>query len=264
MNITDINEQIERYASLVQALSKAQAQHVTSSAAIFNPMLRESVGMVKEMHEAIKGYRKDVEADINRRRKNLGEEQYLYENRLYHDRYNSLLVLSEQHKSLKELLQDERKLFNQVITDINRQLGEFTYIWGNFLEKCAAESAQKILFNEFEVLNFASKIKRTIISDVKPKRQHLEVDFLGEGKNTIYLLEVKSTLRQECFRQIIQNTTKLDIFFPHYQSYTKQPIVAYLSEEEGISEILYKSGIWLMTPKKEQDNPQTIEFELIR
>ncbi len=261
MNIALINEQVERYAVLMQSLGRAQALHVNSSARIFKPMIQEAVDLVKEMHEALKSYRKEVESDVNRRRKNLAEEQYLFENRLYHDRYNTLLLLTDQHKALKELLQEERSAFNQVITDINRQIGEFSHIWGNYIEKSATESAQRFLFKEFDVVNFASKVKRTIISDTKPKRQHLEIDMLAEGEDTIFMLEVKSTIREETFRQIEANLARLDVFFPHYQGFKKQAIVAYLSEEEGVSDELADEGIWLMLPKKEQNNPQMIEFD---
>ena len=99
---------------------------------------------------------------------------------------------------------------------------------------------------------------------MKPKTQNIEIDFLAENADTVFLLEVKSTLRQETMRQIINNMIKIDTFFPHYQGFKKQPIVAYLSEEEGVADMMYKSGIWLMRPTEVQDDAAVVTFELLK
>ncbi len=264
MSLITINEQIERYSALMQGLNKAQAIHVKGLGGVFVPMFKEANILVKEMHQMFKNYKKDVQADIDRRRKDLAVEQYALENRLFNDRFRTLLALTEQHKELKEALNQERQDFSAIINDINRQIGEFTHIWGDYVEKCAVDSAQKILTQDFNTLNYASKVKRTIVSDTKPKRQHLEIDFLAESEDTVYIVEVKSTIRQETFRQVIHNLARLDTFLPQYKHYKKQPIVAFLSEEEGVSDMLFTSGVWLMQPKISQpDGLQSVDFELM-
>lgn len=263
MSLITINEQIERYAQLQQAMSKAQAQYVTTTGPVFTAMYKEASALVKEMHQAFKNYQKDVNADLERRRKDLAQEQYVLENRLFNDRFRTLLSLTEQLSEMKVGLHEERQGFNDVINSINRQLGEFTHIWGSYIEKCAIDSAQSILIKDFDVLSFASKVKKTIRSEEKPKFQHIEIDFLAANDTTVFMVEAKSTLRQDTFRQVINNLTRLDFFFPEYKNHQKQPIVAYLAEEEGVADMLFKSGVWLMQPKATPENEGKIEFDLL-
>jgi hypothetical protein len=60
MNLITINEQIERYAQMQQAMSRAQAQYVTTTGPVFTAMYKEANILVKEMHQAFKNYKKDV------------------------------------------------------------------------------------------------------------------------------------------------------------------------------------------------------------
>jgi hypothetical protein len=186
------------------------------------------------------------------------------ENRLFNDRYQSLLVLAERYELMKDAIHDERTSFQEVINGINRELGEFTHIWGNYIEKCAVESAHSILMNDFDCTTFMSKIKKNIRSDEKPRNQNIEIDFLGQNEDTIFLLEVKSTLRIETMRQIIHNMARLEHFFPYFKGFKVQPIVAYLTSEEDVAEMLYKSGIWLMRPIESDETEPLVQFELFR
>ena len=264
MNLNVISEQVDKFAGLMQHLNREQAMYVVEKSGVLPTMFKELKALLHENHELIKKYRKDVEEDVNRRRKNLADEQYMMENRLFNDRYQTLLVLAERYEIMKENLHKERQDFQHGINLINRQLGEFTHIWGSFAEKCAIDAAQNFLLNEYNCLTFLSKVKKTIKSDVKPKTQNIEIDFLAENADTVFLLEIKSTLRQETMRQIINNMIKIDTFFPHYQGLKKQPIVAYLSEEEGVADMMYQSGIWLMRPTEVQDDAAVVTFELLK
>ena len=264
MSLNKINEQLERFIDQTKALHRQQGAHIFEFGNILHPLLKDFKELLTESNEELKKYRQAVEEDVNRRRKNLADEQYMTENRLFNDRYSTLLVLAERYLILKDTMHHERLEFQKVINEINRELGEFTHVWGNYAEKCAVESAYSFLFHDYNCLTFLSKVKKTIKSDVKPKTQNIEIDYLAQNEDTVFLVEVKSTLRQEAMRQIIQNMTRLDLFFPQYEGFKKQPIVAYFAEaEEGIADMMFKSGIWLLRPVENTEENAPITFELL-
>ena len=76
MSLTEINNQLERFIAQTQSVYKIQAAHIMGMGPVLHPMLKELREVLKESHEAVKQYRKEVEGDVNRRRKNLAEEQY--------------------------------------------------------------------------------------------------------------------------------------------------------------------------------------------
>ncbi len=265
MTIKDINDQVERYAELMKTIQKAQYYHVTNVGANSTKLFKHLYGLLNNLNHSVQEYRFLVNEDINRRRKNLAQEQYSMENRMFNERFNNVNRLTEQYKKLKEQLHKERQSFQKVVNDINAQNGRITHVWGDFVEKAALEAASNILAKDFEVLSFASKVKKIMVNDVAPKRHQLEVDMIAEGSDKIFVVETKSTLRETSLKQVINVLARMDDFFPQYKGMKKQPIFACLSSEEGMLEMALNAGIWLLLPIDSEDEASDkIEFGLVK
>jgi hypothetical protein len=186
------------------------------------------------------------------------------ESRLFAKRFENMNSLGEKYQFLKETLHQERQVFKQVINEVNAQAGEFSHIWGNFVEKMAIESATNLLQKNHNANTFYCKVRKTIASNEAPKRLHLELDLLAESDDTIFLVEAKSTLRQESLNQLKVILERFGTFFPQYAGKKIQPIFACLSAEEGLAEQALEAGMWLLIPVDDQDeNSEKIEFDLV-
>ena len=73
MNLNVINEQVDKFAGLMQHLNREQAMYVVEKSGVLPPMFKELKALLHENHDLVKKYRKDVEEDVNRRRKNLAD-----------------------------------------------------------------------------------------------------------------------------------------------------------------------------------------------
>ncbi len=264
MNINWINDQIERYGTSMQRLNRAQASHVKELSQTTEFIFKEWYRLMGDVNHSYQDYRQMVESDYTRRKKNLAQERYIMENRMFAKRVENMTSLSEKYQFLKETLHEERKVFKQVINEVNAQAGEFSHIWGGFVEKMAIESATNLLQKQYEANTFYCKVRKTIASDDTSKRLQLELDLLAESDDTVFLVEAKSTLRQESLNQLKTILERFATFFPQYSGKKIQPIFACLSAEEGLAEQALEAGIWLLIPIDEQDeNSPKIEFDLV-
>lgn len=263
MNINWINEQIERYGTSMQRLNRAQASHVKDVSQTTEFIFIEWHRLMGDLNHSYQEYRQMVESDYTRRKKNLAQERYIMENRMFSKRLENMNSLTEKYQFLKEALHQERQVFKQVIKEVNAQAGEFSHIWGNFVEKMAIESAANLLQKQHNANTFYAKVRKTINSE-DAKKLHLELDLLAESEDTIFLVEAKSTLRQESLNQLKVILERFDTFFPLYNGKKIQPIFACLSAEEGLAEQALEAGMWLLIPIDDQDeNSEKIEFDLV-
>ena len=129
-------------------------------------------------------------------------------------------------KQLKELgkqADKRQKQTDKQLKELGKQIGGLGRKFGSFTEGLALPSMQKILQEQFKMEVISPSVR------VKKSGREIEIDVLAYANsqiNEVYVVEVKSHLREE---GIIQLQTMMDnfrFFFPEHQDKTLYGILA--------------------------------------
>lgn len=123
-----------------------------------------------------------------------------------------------------------------------KQLGELGNRFGGFTEGMALPSVREILYEKFGV--------DAAVTDARARRNgsSLEIDAVGIANGEVgkvYIVEIKSRLREEGLQQILKHLQSFGDFFPDHRGKTLYGILVAVDVPEELEERVLKQGIYL-------------------
>jgi hypothetical protein len=152
---------------------------------------------------------------------------------------------------LKELVASiaiAQKKTDKQITELGKQIGGLGRKFGSFTERLALPSMQKILQNKFKMETISPSVR------VKKDGQEIEVDVLAYANSTInevYIVEVKSHLREEGITQLQKMMKKFRYFFPEHHDKKLYGILAAVDMSNELKQKILSLGFYSATIKED-------------
>ena len=150
-------------------------------------------------------------------------------------------VLRETARRQEEISRQSEET-NRQIRELGRQLGGLGEKFGGFTEGMALPSMTKILKERFHVTFVAPRARSW------KNGRAMEVDVLAysnAGTNEVYVVEVKSHLREEGFLQMLQILRDFRSFFPEHQDKKLYGILAVVDASPDLQQRVLREGIYL-------------------
>lgn len=146
---------------------------------------------------------------------------------------------TEQEQRLTEAQQRET---SRQIEELKKQLGGLGDKFGSFTEGMALPAMTKLLEERFgmDVVSPRTRVRRN--------GHHLELDVLAysnSGKNGVYVVEVKSHLREEGLQQMLRILEEFPDFFPSHRDKKLYGILACVDAPEDLQRRVLDHGIYL-------------------
>jgi Holliday junction resolvase-like predicted endonuclease len=119
----------------------------------------------------------------------------------------------------------------------------FTGQWGKLVEALVEPSVLK-LFQErgIQVIDTAQRLKTT------KNGEQMEIDILATNKDSVIVVEVKTTLKVEDVNDFIsEKLSRFFEFFPKYKGMTLYGAVAGIRIEESADRYAYRKGLFVLT-----------------
>lgn len=128
------------------------------------------------------------------------------------------------------------------IEELGKQLGGLGQKFGGFTEGMAFPSMQKILREQFgmdvvSVRNIARKHGRSLEIDV--------MAYANGEINTVYVVEVKSHLREDGLQQMLRILREFHDFYPGHETKKVYGILAAVDVPDDLRERVLSQGIYL-------------------
>ena len=148
-------------------------------------------------------------------------------------------------EELKELVADlarSQKKTDDVIQRVTKQLGELGNRFGGFTEGMALPSVREILYEQLGV--------DAVVTDARARRngRSFQVDAIGSVNGEVgkvYLVEIKSRLREEGLQQILQHLRTFGEFFPEHHGKLRYGILVAVDVPEALEKRILEQGIYL-------------------
>ena len=158
-------------------------------------------------------------------------------------------LMQETSRELKELgRQTDRELkelgrqTDRQLKELGRQIGGLGEKFGGFTEGMALPSMTKLLRERFGMDVVAPSVR------VRSGDEEMEVDVLAysnSGAEEVYLVEVKSRLRDESLEQIWRRLRNFPRFFPMHRDKDLYGIVAAVDIPEHLRRKILAAGLYL-------------------
>jgi hypothetical protein len=160
---------------------------------------------------------------------------------------HSVTWLTEAHREIDQLqkeTQREMKETQRVVREIGRKLGRVDDKFGSYTEGLALPSMTKILTRRFHMKKVMAR-SRSFLDG-----RELEVDVLAYSEVTkeVYIVEVKSHLRQDAIEQMQRILREFYDFYPEHRDKKVFGILAALAPNTAPSEVqeqVLREGIYL-------------------
>lgn len=153
--------------------------------------------------------------------------------------------IKETDQRLDQRFQETKQLFNesaQQIKELRQQIGGLGNKFGGFTEGMAFPSMQKILTEQFKMQYVAPRFL------VRKNGETLELDVLAysDGQvNEVYVVEVKSRLRDAELEEVLNNLERFPHFFPEHKNKALYGIVAAVDINEPMKKKVLNKGLYL-------------------
>lgn len=130
----------------------------------------------------------------------------------------------------------------QLIKELGKQIGGLGNKFGGFTEGMAFPSMQKILTEKFKMQYIAPRFI------VRKNGETLELDVIAysDGQvNEVYVVEVKSRLREMELEEVLINLERFPRFFPEHKDKALYGIVAAVDINEQMRKKVLNAGLYL-------------------
>jgi hypothetical protein len=153
-------------------------------------------------------------------------------------------ALADKHAALAEAQQDtqrQMKETGQFLKEVGRQIGGLGEKFGSFTEGLALPSMTRILQNDFGMQVIAPRVT------ARNNGHSLEVDVLAYSNTSddVYVVEVKSHLREDSLDQMRRILRDFRSFFPVHRDKKIYGILAAVDAPEAIRDKVLREGIYL-------------------
>ncbi|MCP5047533.1 MAG: DUF3782 domain-containing protein [bacterium] len=122
---------------------------------------------------------------------------------------------------------------------LGKQLGGLGEKFGGFTEGMAFPSMEKILRNQFKMNAVSTNVK------ARKKGENMELDVLAVNSDSIYIVEVKSHLKEDGLEQIEKILHRFFDFFPYHKGKKLYGILAVVDAPGELRKRVIKKGIYL-------------------
>jgi hypothetical protein len=161
-----------------------------------------------------------------------------------HELQQKITELAELQKQTERQVQEtnrEAEKTWQVVREVGRQIGALGDKFGSFTEGMALPSMQKLLFERFRMTVVAPRLR------LRRNGHMMELDVLAYSHEVaeVYVVEVKSHLREDGFDQILRILRGFHDFFPEHRGKKVYGILAAVDVPEDLAERVLRSGIYL-------------------
>lgn len=161
---------------------------------------------------------------------------------------NLAVSQAETSMQIKELKNSQVKTDEQLnktdrqIKMLGRQIGGLGDKFGGFAEGMAFPSMKKILEEQFKM----SVISTNVRSRRNGKEMELDVlAYSNTNVNEVYIVEVKSHLREKGLEQILKDLNNFYEFFPVHRGKKLYGILAAVDSPVNLEQEVIKKGIYL-------------------
>ena len=154
----------------------------------------------------------------------------------------------------KQMKKTDRRLKN-----LSREIGGLGNKFGSYTEGLFFPSLSKILESKFNVTNISRNAKS------KVGGKNIEIDVLGYNNgslNTVYIVEVKSNLREKHIEQTLTIIEKFRTYFPEHKDKKIYGIIASIEYTDELKELVLASGLYFVKIHNEifkLDSPEGFE-----
>jgi hypothetical protein len=128
---------------------------------------------------------------------------------------------------------------SRYIKEIGQQLDRLGEKCGGFTEGMAYPSMQKILTERFDIDFMAPRVT------MRKNSRILEMDVLACSSSAVFVVEVKSHLREEGVQQMLKILRDFHEFFPSHQGKKVYGILAVVDAPEELQRRVLEEGIYL-------------------
>jgi hypothetical protein len=153
-------------------------------------------------------------------------------------------IRESQAKTDRQIAETDRQIAetDRQIKELGKQLGGLGQKFGGFTEGMAFPSMQKILRKRFgmdvvSVRNIARKNGRSLEIDV--------LAYANREVNEVYVVEVKSHLREDGLQQMLRILREFHEFYPGHEDKKVYGILAAVDVPEDLRERVLSQGIYL-------------------
>ncbi len=157
----------------------------------------------------------------------------------------------ETDRQLKESVTSSNKRQKEIdrqIKELGKQIGGLGRKFGSFTEGLALPSMQKILQTQFKMEVISPSVR------VKKGKEEIEIDVLAYANsvvNEVYIVEVKSHLREEGIIQLQKMMQKFRYFFPEHHDKKLYGILAAVDMSLELQQRLLSLGFYTASIKED-------------
>jgi hypothetical protein len=145
-------------------------------------------------------------------------------------------------------LRDSQKETDKQISELGKQIGGLGRKFGSFTEGLALPSMQHILQNKFHMEIISPSVR------VKKDGKEMEIDVLAYANSTtnqVYIVEVKSHLREEGITQLQKIMKNFRKFFPEYKDKKLFGILAAVDMSNQLKNKILSLGFYAASIKED-------------
>ncbi len=149
----------------------------------------------------------------------------------------------ESERLWQELLVSRRET-DRLITSFNRELGRLGNRLGDYTESLFRPSLERALREQFGMTTVTYRLSS------QRNGETLEIDMVGHAggqRNEVYLVEIKSRLRQDAIDQILDHLRRFPLFFSEHRGKKLFGILAALDVPSDRRTQVLKEGTYLAT-----------------
>jgi len=149
--------------------------------------------------------------------------------------------LGQSQRETDRYLQESARLAREETRELKRQIGGLSDKFGSFTEGLALPSMAKILSQRFGMEVIAPSVR------VKRNGHSMEIDVLAFSNfsDDMFVVEVKSHLREEALVQMDRILREFRDFFPIYKDKRIFGILAAVDAPGALQEKVLREGIYL-------------------
>ena len=150
--------------------------------------------------------------------------------------------LRREHDLGMERLRASQDQTDLQLKELGRKIGGLGEKFGGFTEGMAFPSMEKVLRERFGMEFVSTRVKK------RKNGRTIELDVLAYSNsksNDLYVVEVKSRLREEGCEQLLRLLSDFPRFFPEHRDKRLFGILACVDGTEGVEKRILRSGIYL-------------------
>lgn len=238
----EINElfvpRANRFIKLLNEATQMQSQHIKQLKECQRELSRENKLLIAELKTGIKEARR-------------GNDEFTM--------YRKMLENMTYCKDLEQYITSLQEAFQKYTKDLNIGLGTLSSHWGGYVEKLGVQFMLSMLKKDFGVHTSFQKFER-----LGDNKETVEIDLLAISDTHVYVVEVKSHLKEETFIQMLYILDKIRRKIPEYSHLKIQPVFVCAYARKAIVRSTILSGLWIVRYNNlNPDKPQK-SFEWLR